>query len=392
MEYDDCVRCGFKCSSICTVTRGTRKYDLREFLERHLGNGEALAWPCTGCHACDVVCPAEFKPHQLVQRAMGGFLRTHENALSDYHVEFKERGRIGVNGVDLDDLVLPTRAACKHSFLQAFDKVIIFPGCLISARFPWLVHRAYQLLVLLGVDARRVIVEDEACCGSFLRSIDDGELLDNGRRVFKTMLKRGERTLLLTLCGSCTSTLRDLQRLLAADGPQEKAIGSPGSTTIQHYAELIASPESARLLRPLVEGLASSKNGSVKERVYVQFPCQAITDAAERQKAVEGLRSIMGAAGFEVARVSRDLGCCGAGLLETHPDLAIEYGIQRMANLTGDSEAGVDTIAVACGNCHRIFVDFKPSMGVESDVVEDIDVGVSFLLDMLMGSILPSNA
>ena len=96
MEYDDCVRCGFKCTRVCTVSRVTRKHDLHEFLERYLGNGEAIAWPCTGCHACEVVCPARSKPYELIQVAMSEFLKSHENALSDYHAEFMERGRIAV--------------------------------------------------------------------------------------------------------------------------------------------------------------------------------------------------------------------------------------------------------------------------------------------------------
>ncbi len=392
MDYDDCVKCGFKCSSICTVTRATRKHDLREFLERYLGHGEALAWPCTGCRACEAVCPAEFKPFQLVQKAMRGFLKSNENALSDYRVEFMERGRMGVSSVFLDNLVLPPRAAGRLTFLQAFNKVVIFPGCLVSARFPWLVYRLYQLLVLLGVDTKRITVEDESCCGSFLQSIDDGEFVDNGKKLFKALTKKGEKALVITCCGSCTSTLRELQRRsLPADTP-EKAAGSPGAATIQHYVELLAAPESIQLLCPLAERLVAGKAGKAgngKKSIYVQLPCQAIPGAAARQKVIKGLQCLLEAGGYETTRTSHDLGCCGAGLLETHPDLAIEYGIRRMTNVTSDSEAEIGAIAVACGNCHRALVDFRPAMDVECDRVDGMDLDVRFLLDMFMELLVP---
>nr|MDO8084477.1 (Fe-S)-binding protein [Candidatus Sigynarchaeum springense] len=391
MKYDDCVKCGFKCSHICTVTRATRKHDLHEFLERYLGNGEAVAWPCTGCRACDAICPGEFKPFQLVQEAMRDYLTDHENSLSDYHVEFVERGRIGATNVFLDDLAIPARSIGTQSSLQVFDKIIVFPGCLVSASYPRLVHRTYQLLVLLGVDTKRIIVEDESCCGSFLQSIDDGEFMDNGKRLFKVFTKKAEKTLILTSCGSCTSTLRDLQKRLSSTGATQMITGSPCAATIKHYAELLADPESIEILRPVIEKMAAEKARNGKKRAYIQFPCQAITEAAARTKAIEGMERLLAAAGYEATHVSQDLRCCGAGLLETHPDLAIEYGVRRMENLTNDPETTPGTIAIACGNCHRSLVDFKPAMDVESERVEELDVKVRFFLEMLMELLFPMN-
>nr|MDO8109581.1 hypothetical protein [Candidatus Sigynarchaeota archaeon] len=82
MEYNDCVACGFKCEKVCPVSRGTKKYCLRAFLEKYLGQGEAISWPCMGCRACELVCPGEKKPHQLVIEAMQRFLKTGENTIT----------------------------------------------------------------------------------------------------------------------------------------------------------------------------------------------------------------------------------------------------------------------------------------------------------------------
>jgi Fe-S oxidoreductase len=395
MEYNECVQCGFKCSKVCTVTRGTRKYDLHDFLERFLGNHEAIAWACTGCHACDAVCHASMKPYQLIQASMRSYLHAHENALTDYHVEYVDHGRIGVTGVFLDDLVLPAKAIGKHAFLLSFDKIITFPGCLVSARYPWLVHRLYQLLVLLGVDTKRIIVEDESCCGSFLQSIDTNEFNGNSQQLFKLLTKKNEKVLVLTACGSCTSTMRDEQARLVVANIPKKAAGVPASATILHYAELLAMPESLQILVPSASRLVSTKPGNMKEngngkkRVYLQFPCQANPDRGGRERISDALLLLLGSMGYETTKLDHDLGCCGASLLDTHPDLAIEYGVRRMSNISGDSAAEVDTVAVACGNCHRIFVDFKLALQVECDCVEGVGMDVRFLLDMLMEIFVP---
>ncbi len=388
MEYDDCVKCGFKCSSICTVTRGTRKHDLHEFLERYLGNGEAVAWPCTWCHACETVCPAEHKPYQLIQAAMRDFLKVHENAMSDYYAEYVDHGRIGASGVFLDNLVLPVSAAGEIPVLKTFDKVVVFPGCLVSARYPWLVYRLYQLLVLLGVDQKRIIVDDESCCGSFLKMIDEKEFMSNGGSLFKALTKK-DKVLIITACGGCTDALRDLQRRLIAGNASKKVAGNPVSATIQHFTELLALPGSITVLKPLIERLTPAKAGNGKKRVYLQFPCQANASPSDRRRVIDALNVLLEAAGYEMTGANHDLGCCGAGLLDTHPDLAIEFGVHRMTNITVDSVAEVGTIAVACGNCHRIFVDFKPSLQVECDRIDGKDVAVRFLLDMLMDVLVP---
>jgi Fe-S oxidoreductase len=322
---------------------------------------------------------------------MRDFLKGHENALSDYHAEFTEHGRIGISGVFLDDLVLPTSAVGKIPFLQAFDKIIVFPGCLISARYPLLVHRLYQLLVLLGVDTRNIIVDDESCCGSFLHSIDDDEFMAAGAQLFKTLTKKTCKVLVITACGSCTSTLRDLQERLIDAGVPKKTAGNPGMTTIMHYAELLAMQDCIDVLKPLLDRLGSERIDSAdgKKPVYVQFPCQVNANPASRARVIDGLNLLITAAGYEIAYAKHDLGCCGAGLLETHPDLAIEYGVRRMVNITDDSEIEVGTIAVACGNCHRILVDFRPALETECDCVETMGVDVRFLLDMLMELMFP---
>jgi Fe-S oxidoreductase len=387
MDFAGCVDCGFKCERACPVSRGVKKYYLRAFLKDYLTRHEPISWPCMNCHACDAVCSAESSPRQLIHEAMQHFLADHENALSDYREELAERGRIGVSSVFLDNLVLPEISAGKHSFLKEFDRIVVFPGCVVSARFPGLVYRMFQLLVLLGVDPKRIVVEDDLCCGSFLDQVDSTLFSTNGVQVFKRMIEKASHVLVLTSCGSCTATLRELKDRIVARAKAGNARATMSGMNIMHYAELLSLAESRAMLQPLLnpEKIAGTKTNGV--HVYMQYPCQATIDDETRDERVNGLGDLLGMLGYVVTSIDKDLACCGSSLLDTHPDLAIEYGIRRVTNITDRSKVPIDQIVIACGNCYRLLVDFKPSMDVENDGAEGGPFRVLFLLDLVMEKI-----
>jgi len=379
MDFDGCVDCGFKCEHVCPVSRGVKKYYLRAFLKYHLSGHEPVAWPCMNCHACDAICPGEKSPRMLVHEAMQEFLKDHENLLSDYRKEFLERGRIGVSSVLIDNLVLPDKISSNYSFLKNFDRVVIFPGCVVSSRFPEQVYHMFQVLGLLGVDLRRVIVEDELCCGSFLDQIDSAMFSANAMRVFKRVVDKARRVLVLTLCGSCTATLREYKDRILAGLKPSKVCGAIAATAIMHYVELLSLPETRMLLRSL---LIPVENPST--HVYLQYPCQAETDMKSRKVQVKGLGELLGMLGYVMTGIDDDLGCCGSSLLDTHPDIAIEYGIYRTTNIMDKSKDPIDQVVIACGNCYRLHVDFRPSMDVEMDSTEGAPARFQFLLDLVM--------
>lgn len=387
MDFAGCVDCGFECERVCPVSRGVKKYYLRAFLKDYLSRHEPMAWPCMNCHSCDAVCLAEKSPRLLIHEAMQLFLKDHENTLSDYREELLERGRIGVSSVFMDNLVLPEKIAGKHSFLKNFDRIVVFPGCVVSSRFPGLVYRLFQLLVLLGVDPRRVVVEDEVCCGSFLDEVDSTLYSSNAVQVFKRMINKSSHVLVLTSCGSCTATLRENKDDVVAGAKVGKARATVAETTIMHYAELLSLAETRTILQPLVNSDKVARTGNPGTRVYLQYPCQATIDEDLREERMDGLGELLTMFGYEMTSIDKDLGCCGSSLLDTYPDLAIEYGIRRVTNITDNSKSPVDQIIIACGNCYRLHVDFKPSMDVETDSAEGAPFRVQFLLDLVMDGI-----
>jgi len=256
----------------------------------------------------------------------------------------------------------------------------------VSSRFPGLVYRLYQLLVLLGTDPKRIAVEDDSCCGSFLHQVDEVEHVANASSMLKQLLSRASRVLVVTACGSCTSTLRERLEAL-----QQELAGKTSNpfkeTAILHYMDLLSFPETRKMLRPLVKREKVSATGDGKVHVYVQYPCQATTDPSERAERLRGIDDLLAMLGYEPTRIEHDLGCCGSSLLDTHPDVAIEYGIRRIMNINEESGQPIDSVILGCGNCHRMYVDFKPSLAVECDGAEAVTFRVQFLLDIVMESI-----
>jgi len=201
------------------------------------------------------------------------------------------------------------------------------------------------------------------------------------------MIEKASHVLILTSCGSCTATLREHKDRIVATAKAGKARATVAETAIMHYAELLSLNETRTLLQPLVNLDKVAGMGTTATRVYLQYPCQATTAEDARDERVGGLGELLAMFGYEMTCIDKDLDCCGSSLLDTHPDLAIEYGIRRITNITDNSKPPVDQILIACGNCYRLYVDFKPSMDVENDGVEKAPFRVQFLLDLVMDGI-----
>ena len=107
-----------------------------------------------------------------------------------------------------------------------------------------------------------------------------------------------------------------------------------------------------------------------------------------RKVQMRGLSEILGKIGYAMTTIEHDLGCCGSSLLDTHSDVAIEYGIHWMKNIKKNTKGNIDQVVIACGNCYRLYVDFKPSMDVEDDSTEGVPIHFRFLLDLVMDNLL----
>ncbi len=70
-------------------------------------------------------------------------------------------------------------------------------------------------------------------------------------------------------------------------------------------------------------------------------------------------------------------------MLDTHPDFALEYGMKRLKNIKDGGGGHVEDIIIGCGNCYRMYSDFKPSMDVEYDQAEDLDFSIHFLIHLI---------
>ncbi|MBD3185617.1 hypothetical protein GF325_02215, partial [Candidatus Bathyarchaeota archaeon] len=258
---------------------------------------------------------------------------------------------------------------------------VVFPGCVVSYRFPKQVIKLFQLLVYLGADPGRIMVDDELCCGSFLRQIDGEMLHDNGKFLFSKYLRQDGTTLVITACGSCTATLRESKEYLEANHQFQERHGDPSRLTIMHYLDFLSKPA---ILKQLSGSLHEAANG---KQVYLQFPCQAEGNLKERKIQQAGLEKLLAMLGYEPVKPKSDLTCCGSNLLDTHPDFAIEFGINRFKNITNIFKDGEGTIALGCGNCHRLLSDFKTSIEIEQDESDIQNLDTHFLLDLLVDTL-----
>ncbi|MHA1793377.1 MAG: heterodisulfide reductase-related iron-sulfur binding cluster [Promethearchaeota archaeon] len=384
MTLEACVACNFSCEKICPVSRALDDFKLSRFLRYYYTIDGAISWPCTGCHGCDNVCPELKSPRQLIYESRTKYLQNNECLLTDYYNEYLEHGRLGISEINIDELEYPTSTIAKNTFISKWNRIIIYPGCLISAKYPEIVKNLYYVLVFLGADPSKILIDDELCCGSFLEQVNNEMYINNGKLVFKSLLQEKEKkTIIVTACGSCTNSLLNLKATLQKmkNERKDKNIPDLSNVTIMHYLTLFAIPEINDLLGKHVKQVSNN------EIVYMQFPCQSEVKLGKRRQDKNQNVNLMEKMGFKNVNLVDDFLCCGAAILDTHPDVAIKYGISRYENIHGSNDEHPQKIFIGCGNCHRIYSDFKPSIDVESDQEMEYSPDIEFFLNILVSSL-----
>ncbi|MHA1371970.1 MAG: heterodisulfide reductase-related iron-sulfur binding cluster, partial [Promethearchaeota archaeon] len=336
-----------------------------------------ISWPCTSCHSCLDICPADTPPRKLINEAMRNFLLTGDNMILDYHSEYTRNGRVGASTIDLESFEPVNPKIKKLDFFTNWDQVVIYPGCLVSSRFPSLVEKLYRLLIYLNVEPDKIVVDDDLCCGSFNEQVDLDLYMENGQELLRKLCKRSKKNLLVTMCGSCTRALKEFVQCFQDRNTDGTNID------VLHYFQLLATPDIKNSLLKLINGVPRKAN----KQVYLQFPCQVEWNLKERKRIRKAIVEVIESLAMKNIKLKNDYTCCGASILDTHPDFAIEYGIERINNICRGNNVVVDDILIGCGNCYRIYSDFKPSMDIENDDLERIQPKITFLLDVLLDTI-----
>jgi glycolate oxidase len=225
----------------------------------------------------------------------------------------------------------------------------LYLGCAYQSK-PHEVKKIVSVLEKIGIDP---LVSDEVCCSYIVGAIGFEEEFDRAQARFRQVYGPHLDGEILTVCPTCTATLRDEYDL-----------------NVKHA--LVAVAEKVREMKPK----------PLERRVTYHDPCHL----GRMLGVIDEPRQILEALGMEVVEMEHHgtfSTCCGGGggVLDVDRNLAIEVSKNRIADAVA---VGVDTIVTACPTCQPTLLRGAGRLANELDMFVDV-LDLWELLDEALG-------
>jgi len=259
-------------------------------------------------------------------------------------------------------------------------KYLYYSGCSLEATA--LEYNRSTRAVMAALGAELLDLEDWTCCGasaaeatSYLLS-----LVLSARN-----LAIGEKTLangdFLIPCSACYLNLRRVEDHVQRDESllpkinealKEEGLQYRGKVRVRHLLEVLAQDFGPQAIRPLV------KRNLTGLKVAPYYGCQALRpygsyDDPEQPRSMEPL---IRATGADVLPWSMGGKCCGAALMTTKKEVALELtaGLLKAAQ-------GADCIATVCPMCQMNLEAYQRTISKSQG--EDLGISVVYLPQLL---------
>jgi heterodisulfide reductase subunit B len=224
-------------------------------------------------------------------------------------------------------------------------KMIIFPGCMVLARFQEYEMASEMILNHLGFEITQL--PEFCCCGASLMPGVTDSWINLSAYTLALAEKSGAN--IVTLCGNCTSNFRRTNLYFSKDHKIRNQIRSAlgkldlsygGGVNVRHLIEVLIDKQ--KDIRRLVQRQLTFK-------VAVAFPCQLL-----RPKEIAGsinakdLKLMLKSLGIKIIDYPLESECCGATALLFDEEFGINKG---MLKLESARSHGADVYCSSCGNC-----------------------------------------
>ncbi len=378
-----CMKCGF-CSFFCPVYQEERMETSvargKNYLTRLIIKGEQEFTPemgeilgkCLLCKRCVANCPSKTQIDRVVVAARAqmvkekglGFVKSFvfRRAMANR----KTMGRYARLMQTFQWLLPKTEGKVRHlpdfikslggrnfpelakTFLRDRVKPVypaigprkmtvgFFMGCATDFVYPDLGLALIDFLTRRGVEVKTP--QGQNCCGAAILFSGDFEtartLADENIKAFNDV------DYIVTACGTCSSTLKDYQKYLAADEEQEKRYGQLGSK-VRDATEFVVD-----VLKVKPEELKLKKEFEGKTVTW-HDPCHLVRYQNIKDQPRAVLKGLKGLKYVEMPNA--DL-CCGMGgsFSVYHYDLSKKIASKKME---GIKATGADIVVTACPGC-----------------------------------------
>ena len=365
-QYSLCVKCG-KCRSVCPVfhelneecasPRGKISL-IQALLENKVkpsSRTKRFLSECLLCTACVAVCPngvrtdllvlsvreslADYAGNKLIETALikGVFSKTDISFKLGFAVE-QAMGRKIDSGSGMyyrlpSNRILPELKSTKFSISKKNThihktKTGFFLGCLIDFVNHDIAEDTIMLLEAAGKTP--FIPRDQACCGLPALSMGDRRQAAKQAKAVMTLFDTAETV--VTACGSCGSMMKNYYPVLF-DDPQNKGNAVKFAAKIKDIAEVL-EPD-----------MFENAGHSSRLTTY-HDPCHLKRGMGVAKKP----RTLIRAAGYEIAEMQSPDRCCGLGGAFTikHRTLSSAITKEKADDIRSTTAA---TVATGCPGC-----------------------------------------
>lgn len=259
-------------------------------------------------------------------------------------------------------------------------KYLYYSGCSLEATA--LEYNRSTRAVMAALGAELLDLEDWTCCGASAAEAT-GYLLSlvlsaRNLAIGEKMLPNGD---FLIPCSACYLNLRRVEDHVRRDETllpkinealKEEGLQYRGKVRVRHLLEVLAEDFGPRAVRPLV------KRNLTGLTVAPYYGCQALRpygsyDDPEQPRSMEPL---IRATGADVLPWSMGGKCCGAALMTTKKEVALELtaGLLKAAQ-------GADCIATVCPMCQMNLEAYQSTISKSQG--QDLGISVVYLPQLL---------
>ncbi|WP_338833248.1 8-methylmenaquinol:fumarate reductase membrane anchor subunit [Moorella humiferrea] len=230
------------------------------------------------------------------------------------------------------------------------ETIILYPGCLVSYRFPEYEAAAKLLLQHLGYHVTSL--PHALCCGSFLEGSTPNWI---NYTAYNLALAAKMQSPLVTLCGGCTNAFKRVQHMLLAE-PQLLGLVNTRLARLNLKLEPVVPVQHLiQILLARHRDLEEMVTRFLPFKVAPVYPCQVFRpgnimnfDHPLRPNSLAQLITLTGAT---AQNYSQEYQCCGSSLYMINPEIAFTMGKMKIESMIA---SGADLAITACGNCHLL--------------------------------------
>lgn len=228
---------------------------------------------------------------------------------------------------------------------------VLFSGCMISTRLPYLESASMKVLKRLGTELK--ILDDQICCPEpvSMQTVNSKTWYAMAAR--NISLAERENADMITLCSGCNSTLFRVNRELKKN---EELKGEINNHLEKIGKRFRGSIEIKSLLRVMYEDIGLERLKECvrkpldKVNVAVHLGCHSMDEIGEfdDSRDPKSLKILLSSLGARVISYSTETLCCGGFVLSSDRKASLACVEEKTSELIN---LGADCLVVICPNC-----------------------------------------